>query len=140
MGHPDTTTRPRSPIVTTLSPPTSAPCSRSPSPEPQQPESPTARSRRSPPPSKSPPVVVKSTTSRYTLTVDLGPKFQSEMVTIAAKKGDSVDVVADLWYLENDCHHEWRIQFPPADVDLTSARATIQEGQLCIYVKRRRKY
>ncbi|KZT23123.1 hypothetical protein NEOLEDRAFT_1041499, partial [Neolentinus lepideus HHB14362 ss-1] len=81
-------------------------------------------------------VLVRSTPSRYTLTVDLGPEFQSEMVTIAAKKGDRLDIVADLWYLEVDCHHEWRIQFPKSDVDLTSAKATIGTGQLCIHVKR----
>ncbi|EPQ52562.1 hypothetical protein GLOTRDRAFT_11836, partial [Gloeophyllum trabeum ATCC 11539] len=75
---------------------------------------------------------IQSTRGQHILTVDLGPKFQSDMVTIAAKKGDRLDIVADLWYLEKDCHLEWRVQFPPDDVDLQSARAKIDSGQLSI--------
>jgi len=65
--------------------------------------SPTDRSRRSPPPDSCPPMVVQSTTTCHTLSVTLPRVIQAEMVTVVAKKGDRLDVVADAWHMERDC-------------------------------------
>lgn len=65
--------------------------------------SPTDRSRRSPPPDSCPPMVVQSTTATHLLSVTLPRVIQPEMVTVAAKKGDRLDVVADAWHMERDC-------------------------------------
>lgn len=37
------------------------------------------------------------------LSVILPRVIQPEMVTVAAKKGDRLDVVADAWHMEHDC-------------------------------------
>lgn len=65
--------------------------------------SPADRSRRSPPPDNCPPMVVQSTTTNHFLSVTLPRVIQPEMVTVAAKKGDKLDVVADAWHMERDC-------------------------------------
>ncbi|EIM87913.1 uncharacterized protein STEHIDRAFT_27281, partial [Stereum hirsutum FP-91666 SS1] len=48
-----------------------------------------------------------------------------ENVTISAKKGDRIDVVADAWGMEEACHFEWRVSFQPRTVDMGSLRARI---------------
>ncbi|KAG8213337.1 hypothetical protein J3R82DRAFT_11819 [Butyriboletus roseoflavus] len=99
--------------------------------------SPTDRSRRSPPPDSCPPMVVQSTTSSHMLSVILPRVIQPEMVTVAAKKGDRLDVVADAWHMERDCHYEWQIRFTAGDVDMSTVRARFgQDGNLTIEVQR----
>ncbi|KAN0092925.1 hypothetical protein V8E55_003709 [Tylopilus felleus] len=106
--------------------------------------SPTDRSRRSPPPDSCPPVVVQSTTTSHILSVNLPRVIQPEMVTVAAKKGDRLDVVADAWHMEHDSttplpgHYEWQIRFAAGDVDMSTVRARFgQDGKLTIEVQRR---
>ncbi|KAF7965961.1 hypothetical protein HWV62_40721 [Athelia sp. TMB] len=66
-------------------------------------ESPTARSRRAPSPSRTPPMHVTTTSSGYTLNAQLPIEIQPEMITVSAKKGDRIAVVADVWHMEADC-------------------------------------
>ncbi|KAH9921200.1 uncharacterized protein BXZ73DRAFT_91836 [Epithele typhae] len=81
---------------------------------------------------------VHSTPSLHTLAVRLPAGLSPEMVTVAAKKGARLSVVADLWHLENDSHYEWEVVFAPGDVDMMSVRAVFeQDGQLAIHVRRR---
>jgi hypothetical protein len=120
--------------------------------------SPTARSRRAPSPSETPPMHLESSSSKYTLDVYLPTDIQSEMVTISAKKGNRLDVVADAWHREQDCgclqivpasfmscrpryavagHYEWQISFEPNDVDMTTIRAKFDvDGHLTIHIPR----
>ncbi|KAI0034762.1 hypothetical protein K488DRAFT_44774 [Vararia minispora EC-137] len=66
-----------------------------------------------------------------------GQPFAPEMVTIAAMKGDRLDVTADAWHLEENCHFEWHIAFPPETVDMASIRAEFdRQGNLAIKVRR----
>ncbi|KAK0446136.1 hypothetical protein EV421DRAFT_1792650 [Armillaria borealis] len=73
--------------------------------------------------------------------VRLPPDIQPEMVTISAKKGDKLKVVADAWHMENNCHCEWLITFPPLDVDMSKVYAKFGgDGLLTIDVCRLRRY
>jgi hypothetical protein len=65
--------------------------------------SPTARARRSVPPSDTPPMSINSCPSKHTLEVHLPSAIQPEMVTISAKKGNRLVIVADAWHMETDC-------------------------------------
>lgn len=44
------------------------------------------------------------------------------------KKGGRIDIVADAWHLEQDCHYEWHLAFPLRTVDMTSLRATFNDS------------
>ncbi|KAG9314945.1 hypothetical protein JVU11DRAFT_4054 [Chiua virens] len=100
--------------------------------------SPTDRLRRSPPPDSCPPMDVESTTTSHILSVTLPRVIQPEMVTVAAKKGDRLDVVADAWHMERDCHYEWQIRFAAGDVDMSTVRARFgEDGNFTIEVQRR---
>lgn len=67
------------------------------------PESPSARDRRSPPECDTPPMHVHSTSAEHTLDVHLPKELSPEMVTVSAKKGNRLSIVADVWYRENNC-------------------------------------
>ncbi|KAF8440463.1 hypothetical protein L210DRAFT_3539736 [Boletus edulis BED1] len=83
-------------------------------------------------------MIVQSTTSSHLLSVNLPCVIQPEMVTVAAKKGDKLDVVADAWHMERDCHYEWQIRFAAGDVDMSTVRARFgQDAKLTIEVQRR---
>ncbi|KAI1797057.1 hypothetical protein LXA43DRAFT_878856 [Ganoderma leucocontextum] len=83
-------------------------------------------------------MVVRSTVAQHTLAVRLPEGLAPEMVTISAKKGARLAVVADLWHREDDSHYEWEVVFSPADVDMMSVRAVFEaDGQLVIHVRRR---
>jgi hypothetical protein len=100
--------------------------------------SPIARWRRSPSPESRPTMVIQSTLSTHTLSVVLPRAIQSEMVTVSVKKGDRLDIVADAWHMENDCHYEWQAHFAPGDADMPSVRARFApDGKLTITVQRR---
>ncbi|KAI0635550.1 hypothetical protein C8Q77DRAFT_1071575 [Trametes polyzona] len=102
------------------------------------PESPIARSRRTPSPARTPPMRVHSTAVEHTLTVRLPEGLAPEMVTVCAKKGARLSVVADLWHLESDSHYEWEVAFAPLDVDMMTVRAVFEpDGRLVIHVRRR---
>ncbi|KAL7278936.1 hypothetical protein ACG7TL_006767 [Trametes sanguinea] len=103
------------------------------------PESPIAHARRTPSPARTPPMRLLSTRGEHTLTVYLPEGLAPEMVTVCAKKGARLSVVADLWHREHDSHYEWEVTFSPADVDMLSVRAVFEaDGQLTIHVRRRR--
>ncbi|KAI0707028.1 hypothetical protein C8Q76DRAFT_629119 [Earliella scabrosa] len=79
-----------------------------------------------------------STPSQHTLAVLLPEGLAPEMVTVSAKKGARLAVVADLWHRENDSHYEWEVVFWPPDVDMMSVRAVFEaSGELLIHVRRR---
>lgn len=99
--------------------------------------SPMDRPRRTPPPTQLPNMTISSTPANHTLHVQLPVSIQPEMITIAAQKGDKLKVVADAWHMENDCHYEWEISFPPHDIDMTAIQAKLEpNGHLYIYVRR----
>ncbi|RDB29305.1 hypothetical protein Hypma_014914 [Hypsizygus marmoreus] len=107
------------------------------SPRYETPPSPMDRSRRSPPLSYFATMDISSVPAKHTLHVQLPPTIQPEMITISANRGDRLKVVADAWHLENDCHYEWLITFPPRDVDMTAVHAKFeQNGHLFIDVRR----
>lgn len=100
--------------------------------------SPMDRARRSPPPDSSPEMTTQSSSNAYTFSVTLPSSIQSEMITVTAMKGDRLDVVADAWHMERDCHYEWQIQFAPGDVDMSTTRARLdKDGKFIINVERR---
>ncbi|RDX56938.1 hypothetical protein OH76DRAFT_1334795 [Lentinus brumalis] len=80
---------------------------------------------------------LQSTQSQHILAVLLPEGLAPEMVTVSAKKGARLAVVADLWHREHDSHYEWEVLFSPADVDMMSVRAVFEAGQLMIHVRRR---
>ncbi|EIW57184.1 uncharacterized protein TRAVEDRAFT_125671 [Trametes versicolor FP-101664 SS1] len=81
---------------------------------------------------------VHSSTGEHTLVVRLPDGLAPEMVTVCAKKGARLSVVADLWHRESDSHYEWEVAFSPSDVDMTSVRAVFApDGQLIIHVRRK---
>jgi len=41
--------------------------------------------------------------SNYKLNVQLPTAIQREMITVSAKKGDRIAIVADAWHMEEDC-------------------------------------
>ncbi|PBL03269.1 hypothetical protein ARMGADRAFT_911876 [Armillaria gallica] len=86
-------------------------------------------------------MTVTSSSTKHTLDVRLPPDIQPEMVTISANKGDKLKVVADAWHMENNCHYEWLITFPPLDADMSKVHAKFGgDGLLTIDVYRLRRY
>lgn len=71
------------------------------------PESPIAHARRAPPSEAVPPLQIRASASAYRLAIPLprpgGRAFAPEMITLSAKRGDRLAVVADAWHLERDC-------------------------------------
>ncbi|KAL4064229.1 hypothetical protein V8B97DRAFT_1321844 [Scleroderma yunnanense] len=99
--------------------------------------SPMDRSRRSPAPGSCPEMITQSSCTMHTFSVTLPRTILPEMVTVSAKKGDRLDVVADAWHMERDCHYEWQIRFAPGDVDMGTVRAQLgSDGMLSIEVQR----
>ncbi|KAG1729839.1 uncharacterized protein EDB91DRAFT_1059838 [Suillus paluster] len=83
-------------------------------------------------------MVIQSTLTTHSLSVTLPRAIQSEMVTVSVKKGDRLNIVADAWHMEIDCHYEWQVHFAPGDADMSSARARFApDGKLSISVQRR---
>ncbi len=80
-------------------------------PAPARPESPLAHARRGAGPNHVPPARIETVTSPsgtgYTLSIVLprpgGALFASEMITVSARRGGRLAVVADAWHLEHDC-------------------------------------
>ncbi|KAL0953115.1 hypothetical protein HGRIS_004384 [Hohenbuehelia grisea] len=123
-----------SPLITTLH-------NGDPSTAPHGIASPMARSRRAPPPADTPPMAITSTPYRHTLDVCLPRAIQPEMVTVSARKGDKLSVIADAWHMERNCHYEWEIAFPPRDVDMGSVHAKFEsDGRLVINIRRRQGF
>lgn len=99
---------------------------------------PTNHSRRSPPPGSCPEMATQSSSTLHTFSVMLPRTILPEMITVSAKKGDRLDVVADAWHMEHDCHYGWEIGFAPGDADMSTVRAKLNpDGELTIEVRRR---
>ncbi|KAL4262776.1 SHSP domain-containing protein [Pleurotus pulmonarius] len=94
--------------------------------------SPLARAHRAPPPADAPPLQIHSTPSKHTLCVQfpqrMGAEMRPEMVTVCAKRGDRLGIVADAWHLERNCHYEWEVAFPPHDADMAHVHAKFLPG------------
>ncbi|TDL25736.1 hypothetical protein BD410DRAFT_784775 [Rickenella mellea] len=92
--------------------------------------------RRSPLRGCSPPMHISSTPEQHVLRVEL-PGFAPEMVTISAKRCETIAVIADMWHAEQNCHHEWSVKFSPRDVNMSTVRAHFSPaGTLTIHVSR----
>ncbi|KAJ4002247.1 hypothetical protein F5050DRAFT_1718527 [Lentinula boryana] len=103
--------------------------------------SPMQRERRGASPSNCPSMDVKSSLSEYTLTVQLPDHIKHEMVTISVLKGNKLKLIADAWHMEEECHYEWVINFPPHDIDMGGVHAQLDaSGLLVISVRRRPRY
>ncbi|KAF8486290.1 hypothetical protein DFH94DRAFT_850349 [Russula ochroleuca] len=103
-------------------------------------ESPLARARAG---RNVPPAHIETFPKHYRLSIALprpgGAQFASEMITVSARRGGRLAVVADAWHLEHDCHFEWHFAFPGPDIDLEAVRARLgKDGILVIDVPRRR--
>lgn len=109
--------------------------SRSPSPSSPQIPIVTIRGSRSPTEDQrvQPEVQVSPTT--YSLVAHLGCGFHPECITISAKKGNALVIVADRWDMEKDCRYEWLWQFD-RDADMSSVHAGFESGVLRVTVKR----
>lgn len=77
----------------------------------------------------------QSTNAEHTLDVWLPKEIRSEMVTVSAKKGNRVGVIADVCHKELDSHYEWDISLP-RDVDMSSIRANLADGHLTIRARK----
>jgi hypothetical protein len=64
---------------------------------------PTVHVLRAPPQSQAPPVHMISTPLHHTLSVHIPKPIGHDMVTVYAKKGDRIGIVADAWHVEADC-------------------------------------
>jgi len=74
--------------------------------------------------------------SSHILLARLGRGFSNECLTVAARKGNILWIVADRWDREVDSKYEWQIQFD-RDADMTRVHANFDNGLLRITVKRR---
>ncbi|KAI0306183.1 hypothetical protein B0F90DRAFT_1624016 [Multifurca ochricompacta] len=106
-----------------------------------RPESPLAHARRGAGPNV-PPARIETSPTSYVLSIVLprpgGTPLAPEMITVSARRGGRLAVVADAWHLEHDCHYEWNVAFPPSGVDLRTVRARFgEDGLLVIDVPRR---
>ncbi|CAA7269478.1 unnamed protein product [Cyclocybe aegerita] len=91
-------------------------------------------------PAPTPEMKIQSEPHVHMLSVFLPRTISPEMVTISANKGDRLRVVADAWHMEDECHFEWQISFPPYDVDIAKVQAKFDpDGRLTIAVTRRPK-
>lgn len=54
-------------------------------------------------PQQSAKMSINATPSEYALSATIGPGFDSNCITIAARKGNILDIVADRWDCEKDC-------------------------------------
>ncbi len=61
------------------------------------------RSSRGQAPQQSAKMSINCTPSEYILSATIGPGFDSNCITIAARKGNNLDIVADRWDCEQDC-------------------------------------
>jgi hypothetical protein len=81
---------------------------------PSRPESPLAHARRGVG-SNVPPAQVETFPTEYRLSIALprpgGAPLAPEMITVAARRGARLSVVADAWHLERDCGYPFPVPF-----------------------------
>ncbi|CAE6478597.1 unnamed protein product [Rhizoctonia solani] len=73
--------------------------------------------------------------SAYSLVAHIGRGFHPECITISAKKGNALVIVADRWDMEKDCRYEWVWRFD-RDADMSSVHASFDSGVLRVTVRR----
>ncbi|KAH8990244.1 hypothetical protein EDB92DRAFT_1865148 [Lactarius akahatsu] len=105
-------------------------------------QSPLAHVRRAALGHNVPPARIVSSDTTHTVSIVLprpgGAPLAPEMITLSARRGGRLAVVADAWHLEHDCHYEWHVALPPKEVDLGAVRARFgDDGILVIDVPRR---
>ncbi|KAG9014995.1 hypothetical protein FRB94_007067 [Tulasnella sp. JGI-2019a] len=79
---------------------------------------------------------IESSKTSHTLLAPLGDKFTSDSITIAAKKNNILQIMADRWDQERDCHVEWLVTLD-RDADMSNVSAHFSDGLLRVTVKRR---
>ncbi|KAG8865308.1 hypothetical protein FRB96_000198 [Tulasnella sp. 330] len=79
---------------------------------------------------------IETSKTSHTLLAPLGDKFTSDSITIAAKKNNVLQIMADRWDQERDCHVEWLVTLD-RDADMSNVSAHFSEGLLRVTVKRR---
>ncbi|TFK62557.1 hypothetical protein BDN72DRAFT_848537 [Pluteus cervinus] len=78
-----------------------------------------------------------STSRDYTFSVTLPVVNRVAMITVSANRGDKLKVIADAWPMQNNCHYEWNIIFPPLDIDMLGVKAKFSpDGHLALNVPR----
>ncbi|CAE6485014.1 unnamed protein product [Rhizoctonia solani] len=73
--------------------------------------------------------------SAYSMVAHIGRGFHPECITISAKKGNALVIVADRWDMEKDCRYEWVWRFD-RDADMSSVHANYDSGVLRVTVRR----
>lgn len=99
---------------------------------------------------------IETSKTSHTLLAPLGDKFTSDSITIAAKKNNILQIMADRWDQEKDCespflngtncfllrcicqpgHVEWLVTLD-RDADMSNVSAQFSDGLLRVTVKRR---
>ncbi|KZS99172.1 hypothetical protein SISNIDRAFT_545982 [Sistotremastrum niveocremeum HHB9708] len=78
---------------------------------------------------------VNATPTQHVLLAPLGPGFTIESITISAKRGNILAIVAERFDMEADCHYEWQVQFD-RDADMGQIHANLDRGMLTVSVRR----
>ncbi|KIO26125.1 hypothetical protein M407DRAFT_203500 [Tulasnella calospora MUT 4182] len=79
---------------------------------------------------------IETSPSSHTLLAPLGSKFTSDAITIAAKKNNVLQIMADRWDQEKDSHFEWLVTLD-RDADMSRITAAFTDGLLRVTVRRR---
>ncbi|KAJ1307229.1 hypothetical protein OPQ81_001343 [Rhizoctonia solani] len=107
------------------------------SPPPSNPDGPivSIRGSRSPTEDQRAQPDIQVSSSAYSMVAHIGKGFHPECITISAKKGNALVIVADRWDMEKDCRYEWVWRFD-RDADMSSVHANYDSGVLRVTVKR----
>ncbi|KAG8899044.1 hypothetical protein FRB99_006961 [Tulasnella sp. 403] len=79
---------------------------------------------------------IETSRTSHTLLAPLGDKFSSDCITIAAKKNNTLQIMADRWDQEKDCHFEWLVTLDK-DADMSNVTANFTAGLLRVTVRRK---
>ncbi|CAE7052259.1 unnamed protein product [Rhizoctonia solani] len=78
---------------------------------------------------------IQVSSSAYSMVAHIGRGFHPECITISAKRGNALVIVADRWDMEKDCRYEWLWRFD-RDADMSSVHANYDAGVLRVTVRR----
>jgi len=81
----------------------------------------------------------QSTSTEHILSARIGPGFDSSNITISARRGNVLDIIAGRWDVVADYHFEWQVHFDK-DADMSSIRANYTSEILTVTVGRLRAY
>jgi hypothetical protein len=94
-----------------------------------RPESPLAHARRGAASDAAPPAQIETFSTLYRLSIVLprpgGEPLAPEMITVSARRGARLAVVADAWHLEHDCEFWWHFFICPFRVVFTVHRRSL---------------